>query len=173
MCVCVRCVCVCVRCVCVSAVCVCVRVSGVFPIPLIIFAYATLTLVESGGITSTMTVISLTTNIGFTSLFDDNLSACTSEQTAAKTLGYTRSSWNNFSGKAKPPASKSKDWSELTDAERAAAIILGYSQITWSPPQEFNHLIRFVVLMNFLPPSGLIDETHQLKGCTVGRRARG
>ena len=46
-------------------------------------------------------------------------------------LGHTQTSWDNYSGNERQPASEDKDWSELTDSEKAAALVLGYDQGMW------------------------------------------
>ena len=46
-------------------------------------------------------------------------------------LGYTQVSWDNESGLEPKPASDDKDWNELTDNERAAAVVLGYTEMSW------------------------------------------
>ena len=43
---------------------------------------------------------------------------------AAKTLGYTKSSWDN-DGKA---SAEENEWEELTAEQQAAAIVLGYTE---------------------------------------------
>ena len=43
-------------------------------------------------------------------------------------------SWDNDSGKEPQPASSSKQWAELTDAEKTAVVALGYSQLSWDYP---------------------------------------
>ena len=62
---------------------------------------------------------------------DAILSGCTNERTAAAVLGYTRVSWDNFSGKEPQPASADKRWAQLTDKEKAAARVLGYTGKIW------------------------------------------
>ena len=44
-------------------------------------------------------------------------------------LGYTQKNWDN--PKEKQPASAEKYWAELTDSERAAAAVLGYTGKIW------------------------------------------
>ena len=46
-------------------------------------------------------------------------------------MGYTQVSWDNESGNEQQPSSAHKYWNELTDTERAAAVVLGYSGSTW------------------------------------------
>ena len=46
-------------------------------------------------------------------------------------LGYTQVLWDNKSGKEKKPASADKYWSKLTDQEKAAAVVLGYTGSSW------------------------------------------
>ena len=46
-------------------------------------------------------------------------------------LGYTQASWDNDSKQEKQPASSEKYWGQLTHDERAAAAVLGYSELTW------------------------------------------
>ena len=57
--------------------------------------------------------------------------ACTSEQAAARVLGYTPVSWDDLSGAETQPWSSIKSWAVLTEKERAAAAVLGYTAITW------------------------------------------
>ena len=45
-------------------------------------------------------------------------------------LGYTQVSWDN-PRKEKQPDSAKKYWAELTDRERAAAMVLGYTEKIW------------------------------------------
>ena len=45
-------------------------------------------------------------------------------------LGYTQVSWDN-PGKEKQPDSANNYWAELTDQERAAAVVLGYTEEIW------------------------------------------
>ena len=45
-------------------------------------------------------------------------------------LGYTQVSWDNPRRK-KQPDSANKYWTELTDQERAAAVVLGYTEEIW------------------------------------------
>ena len=59
------------------------------------------------------------------------VSGCTNERAAAAVLGYTRFSWDNFSGKEPQPSSADKYWSGLTDKEKAAARVLGYTGKIW------------------------------------------
>ena len=56
---------------------------------------------------------------------------CKSEQNAAVTLGYTRLSWDNVSGKEEQPDSAAKAWADLTREEQAAAVALGYMETIW------------------------------------------
>ena len=44
-------------------------------------------------------------------------------------LGYTQSSWDNTD--EQQPASSEKYWAELSDNERAAAVVLGYNEDSW------------------------------------------
>lgn len=46
---------------------------------------------------------------------------CDSERDAAKALGFTKVSWDNWSGEEPQPASLEKRWDELTDEEREGA----------------------------------------------------
>ena len=46
-------------------------------------------------------------------------------------MGYTQQSWDDESGKEKQPASAKKYWAKLTDAEKAAAMVLGYTERIW------------------------------------------
>ena len=66
-----------------------------------------------------------------TYLLDFFLSDCNSEQDAARVLGHTQTSWDNDSGRERQPASEDKDWSQLTDRERAAALRLGFNRGMW------------------------------------------
>ena len=54
-----------------------------------------------------------------------------SKQDAAKALGYTQTSWDNTSGNEEQPATATKQWSELTQTQKSAAIVLGYTEQTW------------------------------------------
>ena len=56
---------------------------------------------------------------------------CNSEQDAARVLGHTQTSWDNDSGRERQPASEDKDWFQLTDRERAAALRLGFNRGMW------------------------------------------
>ena len=49
-------------------------------------------------------------------------------------MGYTQVSWDNESGKEPQPASISKKWTDLTGIEKTAAVVLGYSQLSWDDP---------------------------------------
>ena len=55
---------------------------------------------------------------------------------AAEALGYTQASWDNTSGNEEQPAAAKKQWSELTDTEKSAVIVLGYTEETWSTISE-------------------------------------
>ena len=46
-------------------------------------------------------------------------------------LGHTKVSWDDESGEVLQPRAASKFWFQLTDNERAAAVILGYTEKTW------------------------------------------
>ena len=59
------------------------------------------------------------------------VSGCQSTQAAAKTLGYTQTSWDNRSKKEKQPAVALKSWKDLTHDQRVAAVTLGYTGKTW------------------------------------------
>ena len=59
------------------------------------------------------------------------LSGCDSEQAAAKMLGFTKTSWDDVSGKEKQPSSEDKAWYQLTHSERMAAVRLGYREKSW------------------------------------------
>ena len=59
------------------------------------------------------------------------MSECNSEQDAARVLGHTQISWDNDSGRERQPASEDRDWSQLTDRQMAAALVLGYNQGMW------------------------------------------
>ena len=50
-----------------------------------------------------------------------------SQQSEWGTLGWDRQSWDANT----PPASASKSWEELSDAERNAAQALGFTEATW------------------------------------------
>ena len=64
------------------------------------------------------------------------LSVCDSEHDAAASLGYTKVSWDNLSGKEQQPFSSIKFWASLTDTEKAAAALLGYTETTWESGQR-------------------------------------
>ena len=55
---------------------------------------------------------------------------------AAAILGYTKLSWDNASGREKQPSSADKGWDELTDKEREAAEVLGYTRSMWENEEE-------------------------------------
>ena len=55
---------------------------------------------------------------------------------AAKVLGYTQLSWDNKSGKEKQPATAKKYWDGLTEAQRLAAIALGYNGKIWDKDKK-------------------------------------
>ena len=55
----------------------------------------------------------------------------TSEQSAARALGYTQKTWDNKSGKEKMPASSEKKWKQLTEVEQKAAKVLGFTKTSW------------------------------------------
>ena len=52
---------------------------------------------------------------------------CISEQRAERALGFTQASWDNLSGEENQPSSWKKYWAELTDKEKAAAVVLEYT----------------------------------------------
>lgn len=54
-----------------------------------------------------------------------------SQQQAAALLGYTQDSWDNKLGNETQPVSASKNWTELTDTEKSATLVLGYTKETW------------------------------------------
>ena len=56
---------------------------------------------------------------------------CKDKQWAAGLLGYTQVSWDNKSGKETQPSSSKKYWDQLTDQERAVAMLLGYTGVNW------------------------------------------
>ena len=56
---------------------------------------------------------------------------CDSEQAAAEKLGFTKTSWDNISGKEKRPSSGAKTFVQLTHEERLAAVTLGFTSTTW------------------------------------------
>ena len=60
---------------------------------------------------------------------------CDSERDAAKALGFTKLSWDNWSGVEPQPASLEKRWDEFTDREREGAINLGWTQMIWDTQQ--------------------------------------
>lgn len=49
-------------------------------------------------------------------------------------LGYTQVSWDDESGRELQPPSSEKYWAQLTDKERAAATVLGYTKAIWNQP---------------------------------------
>ena len=55
---------------------------------------------------------------------------------AAKVLGYTQLSWDNKYGKEKQPATAKKYWDGLTEAQRLAAIALGYNGKIWDKDKK-------------------------------------
>ena len=46
-------------------------------------------------------------------------------------MGYTSITWDNWSGTEKQPDSVFKKWADLTDEERSAVIVLGYTRGRW------------------------------------------
>lgn len=59
-----------------------------------------------------------------------------SEQAAATLLGYTQVSWDNLSGEEKQPDSMDMDWEELSERERTALDVLGYTRKKWEDEEE-------------------------------------
>ena len=55
---------------------------------------------------------------------------------AATILGYTKITWDNKSGKEKQPSTADKEWDELTDQEREAAEVLGYTRKMWENEED-------------------------------------
>ena len=51
-------------------------------------------------------------------------------------MGYTKTSWDNESGKEKQPSSSDKGWDELTALETAAAETLGYTRKMWDEGKD-------------------------------------
>ena len=58
-------------------------------------------------------------------------SKCQDEQHAARVLGYDQTSWNEGPGEFEHPASTAKTWVEMTGEEKAALVVLGYSERSW------------------------------------------
>ena len=46
-------------------------------------------------------------------------------------MGFTQASWDNESGNEEQPSSADKGWDELTEREKAAAVVLGYTSDMW------------------------------------------
>ena len=66
-------------------------------------------------------------------------------------LGYTQASWDNLSGQETQPDSEDKSWADLTDSERAAAVVLGFTGTSWdnesgSEPQPASENKNWVAL---------------------------
>lgn len=59
------------------------------------------------------------------------LLVCKSEQAALAALGYTKLTWDNDSGFEQKPWSFIKSWSFLTNNEKDAAKILGFTKKSW------------------------------------------
>jgi hypothetical protein len=53
------------------------------------------------------------------------------EQAAWKTLGWRSETWGSDDPAVEPEITQ-KEWSELTDGEKQAAAMLGYSQLNWN-----------------------------------------
>ena len=49
-------------------------------------------------------------------------------------LGFTSVTWDNLSGTEQQPATIDKAWIDLTDDEKAAAMILGFTRLVWDTP---------------------------------------
>ena len=58
-------------------------------------------------------------------------SGCQSELNAARMLGYTQVTWDDYTGEERQPASLKKFWHMLTAGEKAGANALGYTQKVW------------------------------------------
>ena len=54
-----------------------------------------------------------------------------------RVLGYTRLSWDNFSGEEVQPLTSLKSWAMLTKNEKAAAKLLGYTKRSWDNTSGF------------------------------------
>ena len=59
---------------------------------------------------------------------------CKDEQKAVGALGFNETTWDNDSGEEPQPGTFFKHWTELTDKERAAAMVLGYTKPIWNQP---------------------------------------
>ena len=65
-------------------------------------------------------------------------------------LGFDQVTWDNF-GQEAPPQSFNNYWNELTDNEKAAAVLLGYNERSWNndtgdEPQPLSHSKKWVDL---------------------------
>ena len=58
-------------------------------------------------------------------------SGCESEQDAARMLGFTQVTWDDYTGEERQPASLKKFWHMLTAGEKAGALVLGYTRKIW------------------------------------------
>ena len=47
-------------------------------------------------------------------------------------LGYTQVSWDNASGNERKPLAARKKWASLTDNEKLAVGLLGFTEMSWS-----------------------------------------
>ena len=63
---------------------------------------------------------------------------CEDEQHAARVLGFNRTSWNGGHGEVEQPASTKKRWVEMTAEEKAALVVLGYSEHSWDTREPFS-----------------------------------
>ena len=59
------------------------------------------------------------------------MSECNSEQDAARMLGFTQVTWDDYTGEERQPASLKKFWHMLTAGEKAGALTLGYTREIW------------------------------------------
>ena len=56
--------------------------------------------------------------------------ACSSQQNAAMVLGFTQVSWD-VSNEEQQPLTDFLSWAALTDEEKAAGTLLGYTAASW------------------------------------------
>ena len=77
-------------------------------------------------------------------------------------------SWDNDSGKEPQPASSSKQWAELTDAEKTAVVALGYSQLSWDYPWPAAAEKYFADLSAAEQAAAAISQIVGLQGTALG-----
>ena len=80
-----------------------------------------------------------------------------------RVLGYTEISLDNVSGEEQQPWSSIKYWASLTDTEKEAATILGYTETTWGSRSDSG---------SGLPPQSWYKYWDELTTCGEGENAR-